>query len=361
MSSAGTTGRHFQAFDLIRIVAALAVILHHSFNLSGRDVPSTDMGQWNVNLGHTAVGVFFVISGFLITMSWVRKPVASSFGVRRFTRIYPAFFVVVVLAAFVLGPVVTSLSLSEYFSGRPLEYTVHNLLLDITYTLPGVFDSNPNKAVNGSLWTIPYEVVAYIGVLALGLIGVLNRRVIVVVLFIGALIAFRLGVAARVLHLPLDGVAGFSVEDGLPLASFFLAGMCLFLFEEALPWTPLAGGLAAVGVAVGFVVGEPILFVVALSYLVIFLGMQRSSLAVAIRRAGDPSYGTYLYGFPVQQLLVMAGVTNVALLTASASVIALALGFVSWHLLEQPCIQLAGRFRRGDRPDPTDLVRPASP
>src|SRR5207244_10435776 len=124
---------------------------------------------------------------------WTRSPKALPYSVKRFARIWPAFAIVVVAAAFVLGPLVTTLTVREYLVDRGTwSYVAHNLvMLRITFPLPGVFRTLPNQAVNGSLWTLPYEVLAYIGVLLLGLVGLLQKRVAVLALLVAALVVFR--------------------------------------------------------------------------------------------------------------------------------------------------------------------------
>src|SRR3954470_1147504 len=104
----GANRERYPVFDTVRIVAAVAVILSHSFPLTGRsdDPFALEFGNWTPDLGTLSVATFFVISGFLITMSWTTSPKALAYSVKRFARIWPAFAFVVVVAALVLGPIV---------------------------------------------------------------------------------------------------------------------------------------------------------------------------------------------------------------------------------------------------------------
>ncbi len=103
----------FDSFDLLRAVGALAVLVSHSFALTGRPEPGVPGAD---TLGGLGVAIFFSISGYLIALSWRRDPRPGAFLVKRSLRIFPALGVAVVLAAFLLGPVVTQLSAKGDFS-----------------------------------------------------------------------------------------------------------------------------------------------------------------------------------------------------------------------------------------------------
>ncbi len=156
------------SFDLLRLLAAAAVVFHHVAPLSGRPAQrlfSTDFGE----LG---VGVFFVISGYLVTASWRRTPRLWTFLKKRLLRIEPALVASLAVTALVLGAFATTLPPADYFRAPQVWlYVVRNALLyPVTYELPGVFTHNPLPAVvNGSLWTLRLEFSFYLGVAALGL------------------------------------------------------------------------------------------------------------------------------------------------------------------------------------------------
>ena len=102
---------------------------------------------------------FFAISGFLVTASLLKRGLVD-YTISRALRIYPALAVCVFATVFILGPALTRLSLSEYFSHPTTWNFLTNALLfmNMVWTLPGVFESNVLPAVNGSLWTLPVEV-----------------------------------------------------------------------------------------------------------------------------------------------------------------------------------------------------------
>jgi peptidoglycan/LPS O-acetylase OafA/YrhL len=58
----------------------------------------------------------------------------------------------------------------------------------------------------------------------------------------------------------------------------------------------------------------------------------------------DYSYGTYLYGFPLQQSLIAAGIADPWLLFATAAGLTLGCAALSWHAVERPCLALKLRL-----------------
>ena len=101
-------------FDFLRLLGALAVVLGHAYHLVGAGQYTPGMlGQPVQALG---VIIFFSISGYLITASWSRSRDVVSYTAARVLRIFPALVVVVVLSAYVLGPLVTTLPAGTYLS-----------------------------------------------------------------------------------------------------------------------------------------------------------------------------------------------------------------------------------------------------
>jgi peptidoglycan/LPS O-acetylase OafA/YrhL len=103
----------------------------------------------------------------------------------------PALTVEVLLSALVLGPVLTTASLENYFLSADFRLYFLNILGDIHYHLPGVFLSNPVTVVNGQLWTVPWELVCYIVLAALAVTGVFRRRHWLVLSLLGLYVALQ--------------------------------------------------------------------------------------------------------------------------------------------------------------------------
>src|SRR5690606_18042727 len=142
-------------FNLMRLFAAWLVIYGHAWAITGS--PGGDLVAWLTQFkfaGGVAVDVFFVVSGFLIAASLQRNDVRG-YLVSRALRILPALVACVALAVLVLGPLLTT---SPQYWRDPATWDylwVNGSLWSSRYFLPGVFDTLPNPAVNGSLWTLP--------------------------------------------------------------------------------------------------------------------------------------------------------------------------------------------------------------
>ncbi|HEY3347733.1 MAG TPA: acyltransferase family protein, partial [Nitrospirota bacterium] len=160
-------------FNLLRFAAASCVMINHTFILSGLwwD-PYVWLSKYDA-LGPLAVNIFFVISGFLITKSWIAKPQLPAYFKKRALRILPALAGSTLLCVIIIGPLVTSFSPREYFGAAQTYGYLKNTLIfgPLHNNLPGVFTKNLFPCVNGTLWTLPMEVTGYILIAAFGLTG----------------------------------------------------------------------------------------------------------------------------------------------------------------------------------------------
>jgi len=331
--------------DLLRLGAAVAVLFSHSYPLTGSG--EDPLQRWS---GHTAgelgVTVFFAISGYLITLSWLSDPQPSRFAARRGLRLLPGLAVATLLTAFVLGPLVTAVGAGTYLTDpAPYLYAVRtSLLVTIAGTLPGVFVDNPfPDAVNGSLWTLPVEALAYAMVLVAALLGLLRTRRGWAVAGVMVVLAFLASTAS-----PLDlsglvpaGAADAGVPSALRLVAVFAGGMLLALYRDQLP-------LSLLGVPLAFAVWwltrstalEPLVTALAMPYAVLALGFLHRVRFPLYERGGDASYGIYVYAFPVQQTVahLVTGISPEGML-ALALPVTFVLGRLSWRLVERPALR----------------------
>jgi peptidoglycan/LPS O-acetylase OafA/YrhL len=169
-------------FLLLRFLAATLVIYGHGGALTG-GIGMSDLFVllgWGVYSGTIAVDVFFLVSGFMIAGSYLRRQHLVNFLWARILRIFPAYLFCLVLCAYLLGAIYTTTRLPKYLGNHALpHYVIQNLKLQtsMVWTLPGVFEGNPKMpVVNGALWTLPGEFRMYLWVALSGLLGVLSRR-----------------------------------------------------------------------------------------------------------------------------------------------------------------------------------------
>lgn len=319
-------------FDALRLLAAIAVVVSHSFALAGQAQPVIGV----MDAGTIAVVVFFGISGFLITQSWATDPNLWRFAAKRGLRVMPALVVVVALTVVVLGPLVSSLPPGQYFreSGTWV-YLLQNVLLVTTDELPGVFTDLPyERQVNGVLWTLQSEVIAYVGLAVVGVLGGLRTR------WIPILVTVALIVAPHGL-VPWD--------NGLFMTQAFGVGGCLYLLRGMVPWHP---GLVVAGLLTWAVSPEGLQLLLAVGvipYAAIFLAYRGPALLRRLTARGDFSYGVYLIGWPVGQSVVLLwgdSVTTGIVIAVSLPITYL-LAMASWKFLERPALQLKRNLLQG--------------
>lgn len=324
------SGKHrLNNFDFLRILAAFLVLVSHQFALNRLPEPAV----FNMSLGTFAVLVFFSISGFLVSQSWRQDPNGLRFLVKRFLRIWPGLTVVTLVAAFVLGPLVSTLDAHSYFSHPQVLDFLRNLkVVTIRYFLPGVFETNPYpRAVNGSLWTIPIEVRCYLVLFALGCLGLMRWKWLV-----------ALGTLAFGIY--YFGVVRDPESHQYHFALYFFFGACLDLYRrhwEGREWRLLAAA-AAIFTALYLSGAERVALLFLLPVAVVCVGTQSCRVLNSFGRYGDISYGIYIYAFPVQQTVLWIGGKELpfaAGLGLAAGVTVLC-AYLSWHLVEAPALRL---------------------
>ena len=331
-------------FNLLRILAAVGVLVSHAYPLSlGPDAVAPLEGLLHgISLGTLGVMMFFSISGFFITRSFAQQKSLTGFFRARALRLFPALVVVLAITVLVAGFFLTKATPEDFWRAVP-SYYLHNVtLLSQRYDLPGVFETNPyGNAINGSLWTLTYEVMCYLGVVLCGLAGFLARpRQFALVLLV-----FATACIATAIH-PLHPRIASLMMLGLP----FAVGMAFWVWRQMIP---LSGPLALLALTVTAVVGvipalaalfEPV-FVLALAYRVFVIGYVKSPLLARYNRVGDYSYGTYVYAFPIQQMLAASGVVDPLANMAWALPATLFCAILSWHLIEAPAMQTKARMK----------------
>jgi len=342
-------------FDLIRLICAMLVIYGHANALTPPPASEnyTDFVYLLIGCHSSSIAVyiFFFLSGLLVTNSLITSRDAVKFICARLFRIYPGFLVLLFITTFVLGPILTTTSLSSYFSiPNTYGYFIGNLFLITQHFLPGVFDTNAYKSVvNGSLWTIKYELIAYLVIVFLFSINLLNRKSFLLIL--------GLVVTTFIVSAYFPQLKGSSP---LYLMLVFCIGVSLALWKEHIDVdykTTLILCLLWLMTKHTFL-NEFFLF------LMVFSGMLFFSANDYFRKMTlkyDVSYGVYLYGFLIAQMLAkyypMLTIGWHQIITISLS---LCVGLLSSIYIENPMIKmgkLVGAYlnRRGFKLQPVKL------
>ena len=352
-------------FDFLRIALAVLILFTHSTDIVTGEYGEYAAGVWQIPV-RSLVPMFFALSRFLITGSAQRLRL-KDFILNRAMRIVPALFVDIVVAACIIGPIFTTLSLRDYVTSPVFWLYFTNITGVINYTLPGVFTHNINPSVvNGSLWTVPFEIGCYVIMSVIIVSGLLTRRLALAtlsgffcVVVLAAVIAF-----GRLLPVPASTtfhggfvgvISNFTVNKaGYYLYFYFLAGCMAYLFREKIPfsWPIMLSCIfifSAISLSGSFYAGlmltKILVLIPVLTYATVFIGMLAIPKLPLYHR-GDYSYGIYLYGFPLQQALIASfpGHFTIATHFIASLVLATLVAMVSWHGIEKPTLRLRRKF-----------------
>lgn len=229
--------------------------------------------------------------------------------------------------------------MSAYFSDTTTWiYAVKNIcLIPGSQALPGVFTGNPSPAVNGSLWTLRYEVLLYALLSLLYFIPLSKKRIIIPVA-LTLLLSSLLLIRYELITLPK------TIYYFIILSNYFLGGAFLSLFPELLnkKKTVLLFASAAIFLVSLFFLKKELEVVGILGFtvMVITFGLHYFPVVNFSKYTGDVSYGTYIYAFPIQQaLIVWLHPENVFTLMLPSFLLSWFAGWLSWHLVEQKFIR----------------------
>jgi peptidoglycan/LPS O-acetylase OafA/YrhL len=337
-------------FDAIRLIAAASVIFSHAFLLSDGHEKNEPFVRMTGNiLGIHAVFVFLIVSGFLVTQSSKTSSSPRSFAWKRFLRIYPALAVCAFVSAFIIAPFFSDLSVSGYLSStHGAKYVAKVLLLHNVNEIPTVQfyvqRVGLGNYVNGSLWTIACEIYCYLilfFLVALDLVGISIALL--------GLVSAVLFVVALKIELPF----GEMVMNMLYCLPSFCTGVAMYFVHAKFGMSRAI----ALGCLAGLLLVAPtgqlmFLFPILGAYPVIYLGLSESISLGNATRYGDLSYGTYLYGWPVEQIVESVMGTSLSPwgLFAISLPIAMTCGWLSWHLVEKRALAFKTVF---DSPRPS--------
>lgn len=346
----GALGGRPTGFDYLRLLLAVMVMARHALDVSyGLGTTDRMWPIWSAPVVALILPMFFALSGFLVAGSLERTPSLVNFAALRALRIMPALAVEVALSALVIGPLLTTTPLGDYFRDPKFWSYLLNMLGDVHFHLPGVFLANPlPDRVNGQLWTVPWELACYVTLMGLAVVGLVRRRS----LFLGVIIGACLGLwVTQQIRGQSPIVGAYTVHSPVLVASF-LSGVAIFAFRERLAWNGVLAALAAmVTWALMEAPGGQFIAPLPIAYLTVWLGLCNPRKLFLLRGA-DYSYGIYLYGYVIQQTVAGLGPwthngwINMALSLPAAALFAA----LSWTLVEKPALALRSRL-----PDPARL------
>ncbi len=347
-------------FAWLRVTCSLIVIFSHSFWLLNPMHPPLFLG---VGVGEFALLAVFAMSGYQIHDSWQRDPSWWRFSARRLLRILPPLAVVVAVSVLVIGPIFSTLSLSAYLgAGLTWGYLVNVIPFWLQGPLPGTFSDNPHfESLNPSLWTLPMELLGYGIILVAGLAIAIGLPKLILPVLLGGLMVTQ-AVFDDTLG-PFDSGGQIGVTPMVFLVKFLIAfavGMVLHAYRHKIAFRPryavalvaawllihlgfmseaagLPGATSGIDGALFRLVSlDKWLMALAIGYGAIVLGTHWPKRLEGAARWVYGSYGLYLWGAPLQQIIIALGVTNGWVLLAISAPLAYAFGQLSWRLVETP-------------------------
>ena len=343
-----TSVSRYNNFNILRFVAAFFVIVGHMYYIMG-SVPFVVYGQAVSTIG---VKILFLLSGYFITLSYLSdngRHHIIKYAIKRTFRIFPAL-IFVVIACMLAGALVSTLPLGEYFGSTQFWKYLDNIRMYPRYALPGVFTDNPYpSAVNGSLWTMPVELFMYVCVplfclfhrclcrIPGGGIGILFGLITLL-----SLVLPFMGIKRAVLY-------GTDWCAALAILPYYLAGCAYAHFRRYRHLWNLQLAAFLMFLLGCTSLGQPaneILFLLIFSYFIFSFGCSEKPFFASCFKKYDLSYGMYLWGFPVQQMLVhcFPGTMSYAGYLVLTVAIVMTMSFISFVFVEKPMISCAKRL-----------------
>jgi peptidoglycan/LPS O-acetylase OafA/YrhL len=335
------------SFSFLRFFLAALVIFSHSYTLGGFGSERL-FGSTQETYGGFAVYNFFVLSGFLITRSYINSASIWRFMWNRIIRIIPGFWVCSIVTILIFAPIIyfaENSSLTGYFNiktDNPLDYLKVNLFLEMRqYGIANLLKDTPfPKVFNGSLWTLIYEFKFYLLIAVIGAMDILTKyKKFIIYFFLFLWLIYIIDIA-------IPGTASkifpyFSDIYLIRLLIYFLAGSIYFLFIDNIVINKklffFAVGLTILSIQNNF---YPLIAPLTLPYILFLLAFKLPF--TNLDKYGDFSYGLYIYAFPLQQMLSFFGLNTkgFTLYFILSILITMIPSILSFYLIEEPCLKL---------------------
>ncbi|CAH1226183.1 acyltransferase [Paenibacillus sp. JJ-223] len=362
-SSTKTLGELYRrdrnSFDILRFVFAIAVIYSHSFALTGNPTGATEIIiklTKAIDAGSLSVFGFFILSGFLTTQSIENSRNYIDYLLKRLIRIIPAFLVCLIMISFVVGPIFTQMKIGEYLtSDSTWKFVSYNITFNIGekfMNTPGDLFRNapfPGDGValaNGSMWTLQLELGCYILLIVLSFFLMLRHRFLMVIftVILGVLYYLNMKYSYVPFSVPVKQfwvLGSFQLPNFIKFAYYYCMGSLLYLYREKILYSHRFLVLALLLLWLSTQLSQfnnwcMILF----PYIVISVGINFSYKH--FHKIGDPSYGLYIFSWPIQQMIIIMTNNRIGTysLFVSAFIATLFVSLLSWRYVEKPCLKL---------------------
>lgn len=293
------TSRDGNNFNLIRMIAAFFVILSHATAIQGKGVDFVIKMTGQTHSGQMAVFIFTFLSGIFITKSIANSNV-KEFIKKRVLRLYPEL-ILCLFVILIIGSIFTTYGFKDYWLNKQTwQYFVVNLLeVYNEHFLPGVFENHPNSGMNGVLWYITFEIRIYLVWALLKSLGVFKEKtstnIVLIILIMWCFVKSD--------TLPFIGSEGglYGMIDFPQYTITFALGSLLYMNCKTLT-LKFYHIIVVIYLMILFRHSTIAVWIWAAGYIVIGLWLGTNKLLLNIK-IKDLSYGVFLYGWPMGQIV----------------------------------------------------------
>ena len=334
---------HKNNFTLIRLIAALIVVKQHSFSSTAANSPTDFMSLFHIS----ALGLpsFFFISGMCVSQSLERSSSWKSFLWKRFLRLYPAACLSIFFCAFILGPIVTTWKMKDYFSSHLLyQFLSTCFLIQVKYQLPGVFDNSlmGHSSVNSSLWTICLELKLYLGLLIFWLLKIPGKKYFLFLMIVTFLIAGQVYPDKTDFFIYKLIGRHVNIFGQFTCILVFLTGILVNIYKQKIViknyWLII---ILILFIAIVKFSSLRLLVFILIPAVNLFVATKGLHFLKKITPKSDLSYGIYVFAFPFQQVVAnYLHPQNTWLFFFLTLLIVLPFAFFSWFMVEKKALSL---------------------
>jgi peptidoglycan/LPS O-acetylase OafA/YrhL len=342
-----STKIHHNNFGMLRLLFACLVILSHSpwilYGDYSNEILTKTFGT--MDIGSVALDGFFLISGYLVTMSYQHSYSIKNYLLKRCLRIFPGFAIASLISVFIFAPMSYGW---QAMLNLPLSEWIKIPLRIITLQQPWVANTLHNTKhssevldiLNHPMWSIRYEFACYISVVFLSVIGLQNRKYFLLVTVLSMLTLMYCLIQINYFHHEIP----FQIFCIPRLFFAFLIGSAFYIYQYKIIWNNHASWVCAILLLTVFsnqYLAEPTLILLGGYILFNFALNFKSAWLSKIGTNIDMSYGVYLYAWPIQVLIAINSPSiSPWSLTLYALILSMLMGYFSWKLVEKPCLQM---------------------
>ncbi len=354
-------GTRSNNLDFIRFALAVSVMFCHCFIMFYGTEESVEplfvASHGQTSIGTLAVNFFFIISGYLILQSWNKSDNIWDFLKKRIMRIYPAFIIASVLCVFLFAPLGTVDWFmpfgywSLFYSNINFGWLLKDMALLQTPAVPWTLKYVPiPETINASLWTIKYEFLCYLVIPLFAFIGMYSKKYIMPILLVVVMVLFIVQDDWKVYYFNWEEFPVIGKPDFMPrFLTYFFSGMCFYTYKDSIPRSKILFIVSLIAMSLGLFAFKGLNYVQPIfgAYALFYLAFTQTISFKNFSKAGDFSYGIYVYAWPVQQLVIVffEKYLNVSLFFMLSMMFTLPLAWLSWHYIEKPFLNFKKKKR----------------